>query len=41
MIVMGYMNANVGNESVDEEVVKWGVPRQNENRERLVDICAE
>ena len=41
VIVMGDMNAKVGDERVDEVVGKWGVPGKNENGEWLVDVCAE
>ena len=41
VIVMGDMNARVGDESVEEVVGKWGVPGRNENGEWLVDVCAE
>ena len=41
VIVMGDMNAKVGDECVEDVVGKWGVPGWNENGEWLVDICAE
>jgi len=41
VIVMGDMNAKVGDERIDEVVGKWGVPGKNENGDNLVDICAE
>ncbi len=41
VIIIGDMNAKVGEESVDEALGKQGVPGRNENGEWLVDICAE
>lgn len=41
VIVMGDMNAEVRNESVDEVVGKWRVPGSNENGEWKVDIWVE
>ena len=41
VIVMGDMNAKVGDECMEDVVGKWGVPGWNENGEWLVDVCAE
>ena len=41
VIVMGDMNAKVGNENINDIVGKWGVPGSNENGDHLIDICAE
>jgi len=41
VVVMGDMNAKVGDVSIDEVVGKWGVPGRNENGDSLVELCAE
>ncbi|MEL7177812.1 MAG: reverse transcriptase domain-containing protein [Pseudomonadota bacterium] len=41
IIVMGDMNAKVGEEEIEGVVGKWGVAGVNENGEYLVNICAE
>ena len=41
VMVMGDLNARVGDSEVEGIVGKYGVPRVNENGERLVEICAE
>ena len=41
IVVLGDMNAKVGNREVDRVVGKYGVPGVNENGERLVEVCSE
>merc|ERR1712002_118694 len=41
VIVMGDMNAKVGDREREGVTVKYGVPDVNENGERLVEVCAE
>ena len=41
VVVMGDMNARVGDECVEDVVGKCGVPGWNENGEWLVEVCAE
>lgn len=39
MIVIGYVNAQLGNESSDEVVSKWKVLWRNESGDTSLDIC--
>ena len=41
IVVLGDMNAKVGNREVYKVVGKYGVPGVNENGERLVEVCSE
>ena len=41
IIVMGDMNAKVGDREREGVIGKFGVPGVNENGERLVEVCAE
>ena len=41
VVVVGDLNARVGNEVIEEIVGKHGVPWINESGERLLEICAE
>ena len=41
IVVLGDMNAKIGNREVDRVVGKYGVPGVNENGEILVEVCSE
>ena len=41
MVVLGDLNARVGNEVIEEIVRRHGVPGRNESGERLLEMCAE
>ena len=41
IVVLGDMNAKVGNREADMGVGKYGVPGVNENGERLVEVCCK
>ena len=41
MVVLGYLNAKVGNEVIEDIVGQHGVPGRNESGERLLEMCAE
>ena len=41
VVVLGDLNARVGNGEVEGVVGKYGVPGENENGERLLDMCVE
>ena len=41
VIVLGYLNATVGNEVIEGIVGEDGVPGRNESGERLLEMCAE
>ena len=41
MAVLGYLNARVGNEVIEEIVRQHGVSGINESGERLLEMCAE
>ena len=41
VVVLGDLNARVGNEQVDEVVGKYGVPGRNESGEELIGLCLE
>ena len=41
VVVLGDMNAKVGEHEIDGITGKYGVPGVNENGERLVELCAE
>ena len=40
-VVLGDLNARVGDGEVEGVVGKYGVPGENESGERLLDICVE
>ena len=40
MVVLGDLNARVGNEVIEGIVGRQGVPGRNESGERLLDMCA-
>ena len=41
MVVLGDLNARVGNEVVEGIVGRHGVPGRNDSGERLLEMCAE
>ena len=41
MVVLGDLNARVGNEVMEGIVERHGLPRRNESGERLLEMCAE
>ena len=41
VVVLGDLNARVGNEVIEGIVGRHGVPRRNESGERLLEMCAE
>ena len=41
VVVLGDMNARVGDGEVEGVVGKYGVPGENESGERLLDMCVE
>ena len=41
IVVLGDLNAKVGDRGVDGVIGKYGVPGVNENGERLVEVCIE
>ena len=41
MVLLGNLNARVGNEVIEGIVGRHGVPRRNESGERLLEMCAE
>ena len=41
IVVLGDMNAKVGNREVYRVVGKYGVPGVNENSERMVEVCSK
>lgn len=41
VVLMGDMNARVGDECVEGVVGRWGVPGRNESGERLLEVCME
>ncbi len=41
LVMMGDMNAKVGDICVMDVVGQWGIPGKNENGEWLMDVCAE
>ena len=41
VVVLGDLNARVGNEVIDGIVGRHGVPGRNESVERLLEMCAE
>ena len=41
MVVLGDLNARVGNEVIEGIVGQDGVPGRNESGERLLEVCAE
>ena len=41
IVLMGDMNGRVGSNEIAGVVGKWGVDGVNENREHLIDVCAE
>ena len=41
VVVLGDLNARVGNEVIEGIVGRHGVPGRNESGERLLEICAE
>ena len=41
MVVLGDLNARVGNEVIEGIVLRHGVPGRNETGERLLVMCAE
>ena len=41
VVVMGDLNARVGNEEVVNVVGKFGVPGRNESGEKLIEVCME
>ena len=41
VIVLGDLNARVGNEVIEGIVGRHGVPERNESRQRLLEMCAE
>ena len=41
VIVLGDLNARVGNEKIEGVMEKYGVPEKNESGERLLNMCIE
>ena len=41
MVVLGDLNARVGNEVIEGIVGRHGVPGRNESGERLLEMCAD
>ena len=41
VVVLGDLNARVGNGEVEGVVGKYGLPGENEGGERLLDMCVE
>ena len=41
VVVLGDLNARVGNEVIEGIVGRHGVPGRNESGERLLEMCAE
>ena len=41
MVVLGDLNARVGNEVIDGIVGRYGVPGRNGSGQRLLETCAE
>ena len=41
VVVLGDLNATVGNEVIEGIVGRHGVPGRNESAERLLEMCAE
>ena len=41
MVVLGDLNARVGDGEVEDVVRKYGVPGENESGKRLLDKCVE
>ena len=41
VVVLGDLNARVGNEVIEGIVVRHGVPGRNESGKRLLEMCAE
>ena len=41
VVVLADLNARVGDGEVEGAVGKYGVPRENESGERLLDMCVE
>ena len=41
VVVLGNLNATVGNEVIEGIVGRHGVPGRNESGERLLEMCAE
>ena len=41
VVVLGDLNARVGNEVIEGVVRRHGVPGRNESGERLLEMCAE
>ena len=41
VVVLGDLNARVGNEIIEGIVGRHGVPGRNESGERLLEMCAE
>ena len=41
VVVLGNLNARVGNEVIEGIVGRHGVPGRNESGERLLEMCAE
>ena len=41
MVVLGDLNARVGNEVIERIVGRHGVPGRNESGKRLLELCAD
>ena len=41
MVVLGDLNARIGNEVIEEIVGQHGVPGRNDSGKRLLEMCAE
>ena len=41
VVVLGDMNAKVGDREIDRVIGRFGVPGMNENGEKLVELCSE
>ena len=40
-MVMGDLNARVGDEEIENVVGRYGVPGRNESGEKLIELCTE